>query len=62
MLKSEWKDLPDFEKIDNYQFTKNAKQEIWAWEFLRRRQDYRDDCDYYWKVVKKAKKLSGEKW
>jgi hypothetical protein len=58
---SEWKELPDFSN-DNYGFMDDVTREVWSWEFLRRRQDYRDDCDYYWKVVKKAKKLSGEKW
>lgn len=62
MSKSEWKDLPDWKNEDEYAFLDNAPPEVWAWEFLRRREDYRKDMDDYVKIVKKAKNLLGDKW
>ncbi len=62
MSKSKWKDLPEFENINNYQFIDNATHEEWTWELLRRRLDYRTDCDYYWPIVKNAKKIAGTQW
>ncbi len=41
MLKSKWKDRPDWTKADDYAHLTNAKPEVWAWEFLRRNAYYR---------------------
>lgn len=43
MLKFEWKELPDWADKADYDFLKDAQPHEWAWEFLRRNQQYRND-------------------
>lgn len=62
MLKSEWKELPDWQNRDDYAFMIGVKPEVWAWEFLRRKKEYRDDWDYFAPLVKKAKAMAGKQW
>lgn len=62
MLKSEWKELPNHTHADDYAFMKGVKPEVWAWELLRRKKEYRDDWDYFEALVKKAKATAGEQW
>lgn len=43
MSKSEWKEMPDWTKPEDYSFLNDASPEVWAWEFLRRNEAYRKD-------------------
>jgi len=43
MSKSDWKELPDWTKPGDYAFLNDAALAVWAWEFLRRNDDYRQD-------------------
>ncbi len=43
MSKSEWKELPDWRKPEEYAFMADVAPEVWAWEVLRRNPDYRAD-------------------
>ena len=43
MSNSNWKDLPDWKNPADYQFLMDRSREVWAWEFLRRDPNYRQD-------------------
>lgn len=43
MSKSEWKELPDWQQEADYAFLHGVSREVWAWEFLRRMPQYRED-------------------
>ncbi len=47
MLKSKGNELPDWTNPEDYAFLDHAKPEVWAWEFLRRNHDYREDWKKY---------------
>lgn len=50
MSKFEWKELPDWRNLADYDFLNDAGREVWAWEFLRRQPQYRR----YWHRGRKA--------
>lgn len=60
MLKSEWKDLPDGSRIEEYGFMDGASNPVYAWEFLRRHPDYRADYDVYRVMIDDAKTHVGK--
>src|SRR5688572_28877945 len=47
MSKSEWKELPEWTKPEEYAFLEGATPQVWAWEFLRRNAEYREDWKRY---------------
>jgi hypothetical protein len=59
-LKSEWKDLPDGRKIDEYGFMNGVSNLVYGWEFLRRHPDYRADYDAYRAIIDEAKAHVGK--
>lgn len=58
MSKFKWKELPDWENVKDYDFLENAPSTVWAWEFLRRSELYRQD----WKEVQGLKEKYGDGW
>lgn len=52
MSKSEWKEFPDYRQVEEYGFMENATLETWAWEVLRRNDDYRSDWQSRGEIAK----------
>ena len=71
MLKSDWKELPDWQNETDYAFLDDAPLEVWVWEFLRRSMHYRrywhrwENCRNHDKPVYRPRKRvdeSAEQW
>lgn len=58
MLKSNWKDLPDWKNADNYAFLDGQPPVVWAWEFLRRHPIYRK----HWRRLIRWQEKVGNDW
>ena len=58
MSNFDWKELPNWLNEDEYGWLENASPQVWAWEFLRRNSQYRDD----WKKLLSLKTELGSGW
>ena len=58
MLKYNWTEHPDWKNPEHYAHLKAAKPQEWAWEFLRRNPEYRED----WQKLDALKQDFGPKW
>jgi hypothetical protein len=47
MSKSKWKELPDWQNEADYAFLDEAPMTVWAWEALRRHEEYRKDWEEF---------------
>jgi len=52
--------MPDWKDITTYDFTKDLDDKGWAWEFLRRNQEYRDDWERYKRFKSEGRVYGGK--
>jgi hypothetical protein len=52
--------MPDWKNEDDYAFTNDLNDEEWAWEFLRRNEEYREDFRQFQETIKQLKDEYGK--